>query len=95
MAILTELLNEFGLFKVDRVVMIPSMILAFCSFFLPVAIYLFGRGKRSGVPVVERDWFRKLILACCFSGSHFDPGIVRIVGTITNEMIAVANSLGK
>ena len=70
MAILTEVLNELGLFKVDRVVMLPSMLLGFFSFFLPVAVYLIGQ-KWRGIKVVERGWFRKLILASVFAGVVF------------------------
>ena len=69
MAVLTELLNELGLFKVERVVMIPSMALAICVFLLPVVVYYIGSKRHSGTPVVERAWFRKLIITCAFVGA--------------------------
>ena len=70
LAVLTEILNELGLFKVNRAVMIPAMSIAFSIFILPVAVYLFTRKTKEGeTPVIERAWFRKLIIICGFAGA--------------------------
>ena len=72
MAIITEVLNELGLFKVARPVMITSMALSFTVFIMPLAVLLISaarRGERQ--PVIERSWFRKLIMTCGFIGTVF------------------------
>ena len=71
MAVLSEVLNELGIFKVERAVMIPSMGLAVLAFLIPVAIYLVSAKRRGTTPVVERAWFRKLLITCAIVGATF------------------------
>lgn len=41
LSVFSELLNELGLFKVQRVIMLPVVLLAMCIFLLPPAAWLF------------------------------------------------------
>ena len=69
LSVISELLNELGVFKVDRRAMIPAMALTFALFFAPVAIYLIhDRVRKKGTPVVETKWFRRLIIIFAFAG---------------------------
>lgn len=72
MALLTELLNELGLFTVEKTIMRPSMAIAFITFLLPTAVcFLHRRRHADKAPLTERAWFRKLIIVCALFGAAF------------------------
>lgn len=68
LALLAEVLNEFGLFNASRSIMLPAAILAAAALFLPVAIHLIYK-KSKGKSAVERPWMRILIISCAFVGT--------------------------
>ena len=72
MALLCVLLNELGLFKVDRFVMIPAIVLAIIFFSTPILFRVIHDGilkKRPKYP--ERSFFKYLIIGCIFLGVTF------------------------
>ena len=71
-AVLSVVLNELGLFKVDRSFMIPAMSLSFVIFILPLAVYLISRKSRgTDSHILTVEWLHKFIIACGFIGTSF------------------------
>ncbi|MBQ3928405.1 MAG: HD domain-containing protein [Clostridia bacterium] len=72
MALLCVLLNELGLFKVDRVVMIPAIVLANIFFSTPILFRVIHDGILKKRPKYsERPFFKYLIIGCIFLGVTF------------------------
>ncbi len=68
-AIVTEALNDIGLFKVDHVVMRPTIAVAFLLFILPVALWFFHDKVRACErPYIRRNFFRVLVIVVTFLG---------------------------
>jgi len=68
-AILSETLNEFGLFKVSPLVMRPAIVVIFILFFVPLGLYLWhDKWQKSPQPFIRRDFFRVLIITVTFVG---------------------------
>ena len=68
-AIVTEALNDLGLFKVDHLVMRPTIAVAFLLFILPVALHFFhDRVMRAERPYIRRNFFRVLVILVTFLG---------------------------
>lgn len=61
--VLSELLNEVGLFHVDKFVLRLSGAIAFALFLLPIAVFLL-RGKG----VTAKPFFKYLIIVCAYLG---------------------------
>ena len=68
-AVLSEALNEFGLFKVSPLVMRPAIAVIFVLFFTPLGLYLVhDKWQKSPQPFVRRGFFRVLIITVTFVG---------------------------
>ena len=69
LALVVILLNEFGLFVVEKTVLGSSMALAAAIFLLPVCIFLVhDKLRKKQPPVLEHPRFRTLIILCAFLG---------------------------
>ena len=67
--IIAEILNEFGLFKVPRHIMLPVTVTAVLIFCIPVGVYFFGgvlRGR--GAAVLQDGRFKYVILTASYVG---------------------------
>ena len=67
-SVLTIVLNEVGMFRVERRLMITGAAAAFVAFFLPILIYMGNRLMKAS-PIIERSWFRRLIIISAFIGT--------------------------
>lgn len=67
-AVINVLLNEPGLFKVKRVVMVTGAAIALASFLIPLIVFAISKRKRGAVGAAEQEWFHKLIIFSVFFG---------------------------
>ena len=65
--VLTEVLNEFGLFKISPLVMRPAIVIVFILFSVPIGLYLVhDKWQKSPQPFIRRGFFRVLIITVIF-----------------------------